>query len=204
MQRTRERAELLGNRALASELTADVERLSTLDDLWTLYLADPATQYELQDNLPALESIVGEMERLLTTVSTKSRELRQLVREFPSDLDAELSLLLAEHPRRDRLLELLPEEPFASAIGEACEIVVRQTPSEMVMLAQKLERIASGEFQPGDLSRPFKRALLVVGAGGGLVSVLAGPGALIVLPAAIVAGSGVTGVVATLIAGLAD
>lgn len=79
---TRERINVLSNRARMVELSLDCERLNTLDDLWTAYLADPDNEAELEDNLPALQSLVAEMVSLLSSVSVKSRELSLLLGSF--------------------------------------------------------------------------------------------------------------------------
>ena len=55
----RENINALANRTLATELSLECERLNVLDDLWTVYLADPENEAELQNDLPALQSIVG-------------------------------------------------------------------------------------------------------------------------------------------------
>ena len=68
-------------------------------------------------------------------------------------------------------------------------MVDKHCPAEMAALAAKLEKVAAGEFEAGDISRFYKCALFIVGAGAGLMSVVSGAG-LIVLPAAWVAGSG--------------
>lgn len=188
----RERIETLANRALAIELMIEAERLNALDDLWTRYLADTDDVAELQSNLPVLESLVGNMVGLLSNVSAKSRELSLLVQEFPSDLDAELDQLFEQHPAREQLMAARPDGPFAQAIIDACAVIEAECPREMALLAAKLEKIAAGEFESGDLRRFFKCALVIVVAGAALMSVVSSSG-LIVLPAAVLAGSGAAG-----------
>lgn len=200
MSYVKERIETLANRALAVELMSDIESLNALDDLWTRYLGDKPDESELQSNLVVLESLVGEMVRLLSRVSSGSRELALLIQEFPSDLDSELNQLFEQHIARDQLLEMGPDPPFAAVVREACAVIEAESPREMVLLTAKLEKIAAGEFEGGDLRRFFKCALLVVAAGAAVMSVVTGAG-LVVLPAAVMAGSGVAGVAASSVIG---
>lgn len=67
----------------------------------------------------------------------------------------------------------------------------------MVELTEKLLKIANGEFQPGDLPFKLKCAIVLVGAGAGVLAACATPGGLIALPAAVLAGSSIAGAVAT-------
>jgi hypothetical protein len=195
MPELRERVENLSNRALAVNLMTEVDRLNALDDLWTRVLDEDQAESQLQSELPTLESLVGEMIHLLSSIGPKSRELSQLVQEFPRNLDEVLEQLLQHHPSSSELRDSRPDGPFAQAIIDACQTVASESPAEMALLASKLERIAAGQFESGDLRRFFKCALFVVGAGAALMSVVAS-GGLVALPAAAVVGSGVVGVAA--------
>jgi hypothetical protein len=182
-------------RLFAVGLMSDVERLNSLDDAWTLFLSDPDNESELQDNLPGLQSMVGEMVGLLSAVAVKSQELEQMTVELDTDFDRELDLLLGEHPGRDYLAGIRPPSPFAAVVQEACQLVRKEAPREMAELTQKLVRIAEGKFEPGDLKRWVKRALLIVGAAAGLLVAISVPGA-IVIPVGLTVGAGVVTVVA--------
>ncbi len=195
-----EQINVLASRSLVTSLGLDSERLSILDDLWTSYLSEAHDASGVENDFAALQSIVGEMVYLLSTVAERSYELEQLVREFPSDLDRELELLLENHPARGWLLENRPPQPLAQAIVDACTVVQQQAPLAIVELGEKLARIARGEFEPGDFLKALKCAIAVVGAGALVLAACAGPGALIVLPAAVTAGAGIGGAVATGIA----
>jgi hypothetical protein len=195
-----ERIETLENRALAVELMIEAERLNATDDLWTRYLAENDEAAEILSNLPVLESLVGEMVGMLSSVSAKARELSLLVQEYPSDLDTELEQLFEQHPAREQLIAGRPDGPFAQAVIEACAVIEKESPHEMALLTRKLERIAEGKFESGDLRRFFKCALLVVAAGAGVMSVVAS-GGLVVLPAAVLAGSGAAGLAASTLIG---
>jgi hypothetical protein len=197
----RESINILANRSFVTQLSLECERLNVLDDLWTVYLADPENEAQLQDDLPALQSLVGEMTQLLSSVSRKSRELSQLIQEFPSDLDRELELLLEQHPAKEWLMENRPTA-LAGHVIDACAAVERASPQAIVELAEKLKRIADGEFQQGDFPRILKCAIILVGLGASALSIAAGPGAIIALPAAVVTGCGLGGVAASGIAGV--
>jgi hypothetical protein len=203
MSSVRERIDMLGNRSFVTELSLECERLNVLDDLWTVYLAeaDPQDEAKLQDDLPALQSIIGEMVQLLTSVSRKSRELSQLVREFPSDLDRELELLVSEHPAREWLMEAKPTNLSALVI-DACTAIEQESPHAIVELAEKLKRVADGEFEQGDFRINLKCAIIVVGLGSAALAVCATPGFLIALPAAVVGGAGLGGIAASGIAAI--
>jgi hypothetical protein len=143
----RESINALANRSFATELSLECERLDVLDDLWTVYLADPENEAQLQSDLPALQSMVGEMTQLLSSVTRKSRELSQLIREFPSDLDSELELLLEQHPAKAWLMEDRPTN-LAAHVIDACAVVEQESPQAMVELAEKLKRIGGRRVRP--------------------------------------------------------
>jgi hypothetical protein len=125
-----------------------------------------------------------------------------VVQEFPSDLDRELEMLVAEHPAVDWILENRPSRPFAQSVIDACVVLRQEAPNEAAGLAAKLARIAAGGIEPGDFGLNLKCALAYVGAGALVLAACAGPGALIVLPAAVTAGAGIGGAVVTGIAGI--
>jgi hypothetical protein len=177
-------------RLFAVELMSEAERLNSLDDAWTLFLSEPADEFELQQKLLALQSMVGEMVYLLSSVAVKCRELEQITVELDTDLDRELDLLLATHPQGDLLVGIRPPRPFAAAVQEACQLIRREAPQEMADLTDKLRRISRGEFVPGDLTRLVKRALAIIGAAGGLILAVAVPGA-IVIPVGLAVGAGI-------------
>jgi hypothetical protein len=62
-------------RLFAVELMSEDERLNSLDDAWTLFLSEPADGFELQKELPALQSMWGEMAYLLSSVAIKCRRM---------------------------------------------------------------------------------------------------------------------------------
>jgi hypothetical protein len=196
------RINVLANRSLMTSLGLEAERLNVLDDLWTGYLAEPHSHVELGADLSALQPIVGEMMFLLSSMFTKSFDLQQLIREFPSDLDHEFELLTEKHPARAWLLEHRPPQPLAQTVVDACTVLQQETPGAMVELSEKLARLAEGRFEPGDFRLTLKCAITAIGVGALVLAACAGPGALIVLPAAVVAGAGIGGAVVTGVAAL--
>lgn len=185
-------------RLFAVRLMSDAERLNSLDDAWTLFLSEPADEFQLQQNLPTLQSMAGEMVRLLSSVGVECRQLEQLTIELETDLDHELDLLLATQPHGDILMSIPRPRPFAAGVQEACRLIAAEAPREMAELTDKLVRLSRGEFVPGDLSLPVKRALAIVGAAGGLILAVAVPGA-IVIPVGLAVGAGVATTVSAFI-----
>lgn len=185
-------------RLFALGLMSEAERLNSLDDAWTLFLSEPADEFQLQQKLPTLQSMVGEMVRLLSSLGVKCRQLEQITIELETDLDRELDLLLATQPHRDLLMSIPRPRPFAAAVQEACRLIAAEAPREMAELTDKLVRLSRGEFVPGDLSVPVKRALAIVGAAGGLILAVAVPGA-IVIPVGLAVGAGVATTVSAFI-----
>jgi hypothetical protein len=192
-----ERIEILANRALVTRFGLDVERINALDDLWTSYLSQPHSAEALEADFPALQAIVGEMIHILTSLHEESKELEQLVLEFPSDLDREFELLVANHPAVGWVFENRPAQPLAQSVTDACIVMREEIPDEIATLAEKLARIAAGEFEPGDIRLTLKCAITFAGVGALVLAACASPGALIVLPAAVTAGAGIGGAVVT-------
>jgi hypothetical protein len=194
--------EVLAARSFATAFVLDADRLNVLDDIWTAYLDEDHDAFDLERDYPGLQKLGGEIIELLASLAERSPELRQLVREFPSDLDKELELLLADHPARGWLLENRPEGHLAENTMLACETVQSATPKAILEIAQKLDQLAAGEFTSGDIPRALKCAVLMAALGAGVLTACASPGALIVLPAAVFAGAGIGGSVATAIVAL--
>lgn len=193
----KERIHALAARSAVTAISLDCERLSALDDLWTIYLGEEHDVFDLEADFPSLQRLVGEIVDLLSSVAVGSRVLKQLVIEFPSDLDRELELLLEEHPARDRLLENRLKGPLAENVVEACEVIERDTPAAIFQLATKLQALSQGEFTPGDIPQRLKCAVLVAGIGASALAFCASPGALIALPVAVVTGAGLGGIAAS-------
>lgn len=194
--------EVLAARSLATAFALDADRLNALDDLWTAYLNEDHDPLELERDYPSLQKLGAEIIDLLASLAKRSPELRQLILEFPSDLDDELELLIADHPAKEWLLANRPAGHLAENAIQACERIQSETPDAILKIAEKLDRLAAREFTSGDIPRALKCAILMAGAGATVLSVCAGPGALIALPAAVVAGAGIGGSVATGIAAI--
>lgn len=194
--------ETLATHSFVTAFVLEVDRLNVLDDCWTAYLDEDHDALDLERDYPSLQKLGGEIIDLLASVAARSSELRQLVQEFPSDLDKELELLLADHPARDWLLENRPTGYLAENTILACETIQSATPDAIAEIAQKLHRLSAGEFTRGDIPQALKCAIVMAGVGAGVLAACAGPGALIALPAAVVAGAGIGGSVATGIAAI--
>ena len=95
------------------------------------------------------------------------------------DLNAQLDLLFNHHPQWALAQAELPR-PLADEVVQACSTVVSDTPQALFELAEKLKRIADGQFAEGDMPFGLKRAVVLVALGAVLVGTPGGP---IVLPA---------------------
>jgi hypothetical protein len=202
MEAVANEVESLATRSFATAFVLDADRLNVLDDHWTAYLDEDHDALDLERDYGSLQKLGGEIIELLALVAARSAELRQLVQEFPSDLDKELELLLAEHPAREWLLENRPTGYLAENTILACKAIQSATPNAILEIAQKLDRLSSGGFTRGDIPQALKCAIVMAGVGAGVLAACAGPGALIALPAAVVAGAGIGGSVATGIAAI--
>jgi hypothetical protein len=190
-------SQILAARSFATAFTLDADRLNALDDVWTAYLNEDHDPLELERDYPSLQRLGAEIIDLLASLAEKSPELRQLILEFPSDLDEELDLLVADHPAKEWLLANRPAGHLAENALQACERIQLETPEAILEIAKKLKQLAAKEFTSGDIPQALKCAILMAGIGAGVLAVCAGPGALIALPAAVVAGASIGGSVAT-------
>jgi hypothetical protein len=196
------RMEVMAARSFVTAFALDAERLNLLDDLWTAYLSEDHDATDLERDYPSVQKLGGEIIDLLASLAERSTELRQLILEFPTDLDAEFELLIADHPAKEWLLANRPAGHIAQNAMQACETVEADTPEAILKIAEKLDQLSKKEFTSGDIPPRLKCAILMAGVGAMVLSVCAGPGALIALPAAVVAGASIGGSVATGIAAI--
>jgi hypothetical protein len=190
--------EALATQRMAIGLATDAERLNALDDLWTSYLGMEPDRATIERDLPELRTLVDEIGELFGRVGRGAGELREVISALENNLDDEVRDALRQHPLGDRVMELLPEVPFAELVVDACSIVEREAPEEITQVAAKLRRLADDGYSPGDIGPRMKCAVIWVGAGASLI----GYGGAALIPPILVPGVivGSLGVLATTIA----
>jgi hypothetical protein len=175
-----------------TEVKLQLDRLSTVDDLWTAYLAqatvdDVASQGEELDRLAskmidALDSARGGVGRLRITLEALSED----------EIESALGQVEGEYPElcgraRESLAELLEDYSVRGVGIEACAYLESQLPEEIGAVVEKRRRLAGGEFQPGDMSPQGRCALsgAKLGVAAALIAVTGGGAAPILLGGAL-------------------
>jgi hypothetical protein len=175
-----------------TDVKLHLDRLSTVDDLWTAYLDqasvdDVTSQGEELDRLAsrmldALDSARGPVERLRATLEAIGED----------EIESALSEIEREYPElygraRESLAELLAEYSVRGAAIEACTYLEKQLPDEIGTVEEKRRRLAAGKFQPGDMSPRARCALsgAKLGLATALIAVTGGGAAPLVLGGAL-------------------
>ena len=171
-------------RLVAIRATSLMQRLLTLDDLWTEELERMASGEPVPDSdIEVLGQLVSDMQRGLEELPDAAYELRLMLDElgperFDQILDAFGDRDKVPWDVRETLAEMLPDyEPQSAAIA-ACDYIRETAPSEAALLTEKLETIRRGEATPGDFLMPFRCAGYLLGIGStvaaGAIAVVAG------------------------------
>jgi hypothetical protein len=164
-----------------TELSLEAVRLNTLDDLWTSYVGGEAASDAdaLRASLPELQVVVGEMGRLLGSISVKAPKLASLAQSTP-DLDGQLKTLLDWLAKAGwEIDDIALPSPLSGEVVAACDLIVERAPYELADLAEKLQKIADGAPAGADLHFPVKKAVFVVLIGAGVMAT----GGALLLPA---------------------
>jgi hypothetical protein len=148
------------------QAVADVQRLLTLDELWTQYLAN-ASSIPIED-VEILQSLTEEMIMLLTAIAQEFQALQNLVAPQLPELEETFAKTLDESPLApDKSLRAQAQVQSRGGLAAVTEVamgeVIVRAPREQEELRDKMFRIANGEFTPGDLT--IRCALLAAGMG---------------------------------------
>ena len=178
----------LAERVVLTEVRLQLDRLSSVDDLWTAYL-DQASVEDVTSEAAELDRLASRMIDALESARTPVERLRATLEAMGEDeIESALSEVEREYPELygrayELLAELFAEYSMRGAAIEACTYLEEQLPNEIGAVEEKRQRLAAGEFQPGDMSPPGRCALSAakLGLATALIAVTGGGAAPIVL-----------------------
>jgi len=177
----------LAERVVLTEVRLQLDRLSSVDDLWTAYL-DQASVEDVTSEAAELDRLASRMIDALESARTPVERLRATLEAMGEDeIESALSEVEREYPELygrayELLAELFAEYSMRGAAIEACTYLEEQLPNEIGAVEEKRQRLAAGEFQPGDMSPPGRCALSAakLGLATALIAVTGGGAAPIV------------------------
>jgi hypothetical protein len=179
-------------RKFALDLMWDTQRALAVDELWTAALVTPAITADVRSNLPLLQTVVEEMVKSITDITSRTGELEGLIDRKALDLDNAFDHVL-RHTGRDA-----PRSAsLRDIVGEACATLRAESWGEIEAIQAKLLELGEGELAAGDWGPNVTKALQVVAGAASLVAVVAMPGILLV-PAAIGTAASAVAAVTTL------
>jgi hypothetical protein len=150
------RALMLRESAKAARAAGTLQRLLTLDDVWTGYLE--ATDTIPKADVTPLSSIAQEMVRLLARIEAELSPVLTALEKRPFDIEKAFTKA-SEHlnlprPCRDKALECLNRRGgnarAAAALRRELPKLVR---TETKLFERKISTIKKGRYVQGDLSR---------------------------------------------------
>jgi hypothetical protein len=183
-------------RALAP--LAQIQRLLTLDDLWTAYLEDARSGNPTEAVDPeGLIALAEEMELALRDTPAAAGQVIELLDKLPPE--SEIGMLRAIAAQDDQLAgalgRILTNDlgglETRSAFLAACRFVQTETESEIKHLISKRVQLERGELPDPDLRISFRCIATIVGIAA--ISALAAAGAVSVIGAPIAISLGVVG-----------
>jgi hypothetical protein len=162
----------LSDRYRATQALGALQRLLLLDDIWTQYLKD--TTSVPRNDKHVLQSLTDEMRALLTNSTKEAEWLQSLLARHPQWFERAWADALSQAPLPERMryevqARLAQRGGFVAVAQASAKGLLDRAAVESWEIATKMQKISSGSYSSGDLSR--EGGCFLLGAVGALALV---------------------------------